>query len=92
MGLLYIEQKGLPCNLPNGTDLGPSTIKTLHERSNTLDELETLTRRYSFRGAGKIQGVRGAGNKWQENLKQRKERFFFEYDCVVRLDVRNFTS
>lgn len=32
MGLLYREQKGLPCNLPKGTDVGPSTIKTLHER------------------------------------------------------------
>jgi len=54
VGLLYTEQKGLPCNLPNGTNKDPSTIKTLHERSNTLDKLETLTRRYSFRGAGKI--------------------------------------
>lgn len=79
MWVYSIEQKGLPCNLPNGTDLGPSTIKTLHERSNTLDELETLTRRYRFRGTRKIQGVRGAGNKQQENLKQRKGKGIFEY-------------
>lgn len=78
MGLLYREQKGLPCNLPKGTDVGQSTIKTLHERITHLITWNTDKEIQSQR-SNKSTRSRGSRRQMARKPQVEEGKVFSEY-------------
>lgn len=58
-----------------------------------IDELETLTRRYRFQRNKKNDKESGEQETNSRKTSSRgRKGIFLSTDCVVRLDVGNFTS